>query len=471
MMNPFRRGARSPGRRRSWKILKRLGSLVRHLRMMRRRTFLKSVPAGFVATLAFCRQPYALVDPDPVTPRRAAVPPGFLFATGIENSYPALPDGRRSDQLKRCGHYEHWRQDFELARGLGVGAIRYGPAWYRTHPTPGRFDWSSVDDQMHWLRSSGIAVIADLCHFGVPDWIGGFQDPALPIHLADYAREFARRYSWVRHFTPVNEMFVAANFSAMLGWWNECLTGREAFGRALRNLAMAHEMAVEAIIAERPDAIIVQAESFERFTPADDRPGSGEQARFWNDARFAALDLTLGRMPAPPVREMLVESGMSTADFTYLRERRASGQRWIGMDYYITSEQVVAANGRKRSAPERVGLAAVAREYHHRYGLPILLSETSRVSSHAIEWLGAQWAETQQLLATGVPVKGFTWFPLGDVLDWRHALREIRGDVDPIGLYDLDRAPHPVARAYAELIASTSRRIAARPMERAQEVS
>jgi hypothetical protein len=55
-----------------------------------------------------------------------------------------------------------------------------------------------------------------------------------------------------------------------------------------------------------------------------------------------------------------------------------------------------------------------------------------------------------------VPVKGFTWFPLGDVLDWRHALRVERGDIDQIGLYDMARAPHPVASAYAELISSAA---------------
>ena len=420
---------------------------------MRRRTFIKTAPAGLAAVLAACSQPLALVDPTTRAPR-APVPPRFLFATGIENSYPTLRDGTRSDQLERCGHHLHWREDFELARALGVGALRYGPAWYRTNPAPGRYDWSSVDDQMAWLRSSGMAVIADLCHFGVPDWIDGFQDPALPIHLAAYAREFALRYPWVHHYTPVNEIFVAANFSAMVGWWNECLTGREAFARALRNLSMAHELAVEAILAERPSAVIVQAESFERFTPADASAESAAQARFWNEARFAALDLTLGRMPSHAIRDLLVEGGMTTADFAFLRERRAIGQRWIGVDYYITSEQVVGAEGHKRHAPRRVGLAALASEYHGRYGLPLFLSETSRVSSHAVEWLAEQWRETQQLVAAGVPVKGFTWFPLGDVLDWRHALRVVRGDVDQIGLYDMARTPHPVARAYADLISS-----------------
>ena len=386
------------------------------------------------------------------------VHPGFLFATGIENSYPLLPDGTRHDQLEQCGHYDRWREDFGLAKSLGIDALRYGPAWYRTNPAPGRYDWSSVDDQMAWLRGAGLLVIADLCHFGAPDWIDGFRDPALPIHLAAYAREFARRYPWVRHFTPVNEMFVAANFSSMVGWWNERATGADSFACTLGNVSMAHELAVEAILVERPSAIIVQSESFERFTPADSSPAALEQAQFWNEARFAALDLTLGRAPSPVMSELLVRSGMTTTDFAFLREKRARGQRWIGVDYYATSEQLVSADGRKRRSPQRLGLAALAWEYHARYRLPLFLSETSRAGWRATGWLSEQWDEAARLAALGVPVRGFTWFPLGDVIDWRHALREKRGDVDTIGLYSLGREPHAVAAAYAGLIADTRAR-------------
>lgn len=388
--------------------------------------------------------------------------PGFLFATGIENSYPRLPDGTRHDQLEQCGHYDRWRDDFALARALGVDALRYGPAWYRTNPAPGRFDWSSVDDQMAWLRNSGMIVIADLCHFGVPDWIDGFRDPALQVHLAAYAREFARRYPWVRHFTPINEIFVAANFSSMTGWWNECATGFASFARALGNSSMAHELAVEAILAERRDAIIVQTESFERFAPASLSPAALAQAQLWNEARFAALDLTFGRMPSSAITRLLIESGMTTSDFAFLREPRANGQRWIGADYYVTSEQIVDESGEKRTASRRVGLATVAREYHDRFRVPLCITETSRVTSRADEWLAEQWAASMRLVEEGVPLEGFTWYPLGDVIDWRHGLRQKRGDVDPIGLYDLGREPYPVAGAYAELIASERSRAVAR---------
>jgi len=62
-------------------------------------------------------------------------------------------------------------------------------------------------------------------------------------------------------------------------------------------------------------------------------------------------------------------------------------------------------------------------------------------------------------------VKGFTWYPLIDVVDWRYALRIERNDVDPIGLCDLSRVVRPVGRAYAALIASSERVLAAHRTE------
>jgi beta-glucosidase len=421
--------------------------------LISRRSFLAAAPAGLAAAMSACSSPTAAIST--LAPRRPA--PGLLFATGIENSYPREKGGARVDEMDASGHSARWREDFELAQGVGVHALRYGPAWYRTNPAPGVYDWSSADEQMLWLRGSGLTVIADLCHFGTPDWIGGFQDPALPIHHAEYARAFARRYSWIRHYTPVNEIFVAATFSAMFGWWNECLTDPVAFARALRNLCLAHEMSVEAITEVRPDAVIVQAESVERFEPADLSAGAAAQAAFWNAARFAALDLTLGRTPAPEMRDLFAEAGMTTADYAFFREPRATGRRWLGVDYYVTSEHRVRADGTQKTSNQRAGLAAVAGAYHERYGLPLFITETSREAGHAVDWLAEQWSEVQQLAVSGVPVTGFTWFPLIDTIDWQHALRVTRGDVDRIGLHNLDRSPHLVAAAYSELIASGGR--------------
>ena len=55
--------------------------------------------------------------------------PLFMFATGIENSYPTIDNGRlRVDEIEKCGHYTHWRTDFDLLEDLNVHTLRYGPS-------------------------------------------------------------------------------------------------------------------------------------------------------------------------------------------------------------------------------------------------------------------------------------------------------------------------------------------------------
>jgi len=376
----------------------------------------------------------------------------FLFSTGIENSYPLLPTGRRVDEMEKCGHYDRWREDFALVREIGARALRYGPAYYRTHVGPNRYDWSSADDPIHHLRDEGIELIADLCHFGVPDWLGGFQDPAFPVLVAEYARAFARRYPWVRYYTPVNEIFICASFSALRGFWNEALSDEGAFARAMRNLCMGHELAVEAILAERPDAVIVQSESIEHFHPAGKK--AEDQAARENAFKHLSLDLTLGRPLGPGMASFLNDHGVTSNDLSFFREKRGIGQRWLGLDYYPTCEHRVTSTGKRSTQWKGLGFRLLAAEYYSRYRIPLFHCETNRVSSLAVDWLAGQWEDIVALRSAGIPVMGFTWFSLTDQIDWQHALRVEKNEVHPVGLYDLKRQIRPVGVAYKELIAA-----------------
>ena len=109
----------------------------------------------------------------------------FLFATGIEGSNPVVADGRggqlRQDEYESCGHYTRWREDLDLVKGLGVGHLRWGPPIHRTWTGAGRYDWSFCDDVLARMSELGIEPILDLCHFGMPDWLGNsFQNPDFP---------------------------------------------------------------------------------------------------------------------------------------------------------------------------------------------------------------------------------------------------------------------------------------------------
>jgi beta-glucosidase/6-phospho-beta-glucosidase/beta-galactosidase len=67
-------------------------------------------------------------------------------------------------------------------------------------------------------------------------------------------------------------------------------------------------------------------------------------------------------------------------------------------------------------------------------------------------WLWRQWHNVQLIRKSGVPVIGFTWYSLQDQVDWDHGIDEALGNVFPVGLFDLNRDPRPVAVAYKHLI-------------------
>jgi beta-glucosidase len=381
--------------------------------------------------------------------------PLFLFATGIENSYPTINHGKtRIDEMEKCGHYKYWRKDFDCVQELGISYLRYGPPIHRTWLGPNQYDWTFADLTFHDLRKRDIVAIADLCHFGVPDWIGNFQNPDFPDLFAIYARDFATRYPWVQLYTPVNEMTVCAIFSALYGWWNEQETSDRSFVTALKHIAKANVLAMRAIVEVRPDAIFVQSESSDYFHA--DNPQAIKPAEFMNARRFLSLDLNYGRRVDSDMYEYLMDNGMTRDEYHFFLHKNMKHNCVMGNDYYITNEHRVAPDGHTRPAGEVFGYDGITWQYYERYCLPVMHTETNLnegpAGTEAVGWLWKQWANVLRVRNDGIPIVGFTWYSLTDQVDWDIALREERGNVNPLGLYDLNRNIRAVGRAYKKLM-------------------
>jgi beta-glucosidase/6-phospho-beta-glucosidase/beta-galactosidase len=382
--------------------------------------------------------------------------PGFLFATGIENSNPTIEGGRvRIDELEKCGHYRHWETDFALVKDMGINFLRYGPSLHRTWLGPSRYDWEFADAAFARLKQLGIVPIVDLCHFGVPDWIGNFQNPDFPERFADYAAAFACRYPWLQLYTPVNEIYICARFSALYGWWNEQLRSETAFVTALKHLVKANILAMRAILTHRPDAIFIQSESSEYFHAG--KPAAIGHAEALNARRFLSLDLNYGRRVDSEVYEFLLDNGMSREEYHFFMDNHLKHHCIMGNDYYVTNEHRVTANGETCASGEIFGYSTITNLYYRRYQLPVMHTETNLCEGprgdEAVSWLWKEWANVLRVRNDGVPVLGFTWYSLTDQVDWDNALREDRGKVNPLGLFDLDRNIRAVGRAYRTLIA------------------
>jgi beta-glucosidase/6-phospho-beta-glucosidase/beta-galactosidase len=380
----------------------------------------------------------------------------FMFCTGIENSVPTIDNGRtRIDEMASCNHYEHWQKDFSLVREMGIQYLRYGPPIHKTFLGPGRYDWDFADLAFAELKRLNIVPIVDLCHFGVPDWLGNFQNPDFPLHFQAYARAFADRFPWVQLYTPVNEMYVCAMFSARYGWWNEQLASDQAFVTALKHIVKANVLAMRAILDPRPDAIFVQSESSEYFHA--ENPAAIASAEFLNSMRFLSLDLNYGRRVDSEMYEFLLDNGMTRDEYHFFIDNHLRQHCILGNDYYVTNEHRVSADGSTRPSGEVFGYDEITRQYHDRYRLPVMHTETNLVQgpagTEAVDWLWKEWANVLRVRNSGVPIVGFTWYSLTDQVDWDSALRERNGHVNALGLYDLDRNIRLVGQAYKQLIA------------------
>jgi beta-glucosidase/6-phospho-beta-glucosidase/beta-galactosidase len=386
----------------------------------------------------------------------------FLFATGIENSYPVIRigSGERQGQLERrdgmelSGHYQRWREDFGLVKEMGIDVLRYGPPLYRTHVGPGKYDWTFADETFGALQQMRINPITDLCHFGVPDWISDFQNSDWPEQFAAYAGAFAERFPWVQMYTPVNEIYIAATFSAQLGWWNERLSSDRAFVTALKHLVRANLLAEEAILKVRPDALFVQSESSEYFHRAG--PDTQQRADFFNEKRFLSLDLTYGHDVSATLYEYLMDNGLTREEYHWFGDHGHAIRHHciMGNDYYITNEhKVTDTKGGIIPSGEIFGYYVITHQYFERYRLPVMHTETNRKDAEeAPNWLWKEWSNIVRLRQDGVPIVGFTWYSLIDQTDWDTALREDNHRINPCGLFDMDRKIRPVGREYKELI-------------------
>jgi beta-glucosidase/6-phospho-beta-glucosidase/beta-galactosidase len=380
------------------------------------------------------------------------LPNNFMFATGIECSYPTIDHGKtRRDQLAECDHYNRYKEDLGLVKELGLKVLRYGLPYYNIQQSPDKYDWEFADLAMAEIKRLGITPILDLMHFGVPDWLGNFQNPELPVHFAAYCEEVAKRYPWVRYYTPVNEIYVTARSSGKDGAWNEQLKTDAGFVTALKHCVAASIMGNQKIAKHRPDCVIVQSESAEFMHEM--RSESTPAVQLENKLRFASLDLLYAHQPDGEVVNYLYDNGMTRKEYDWFMAGEPPGYQVMGNDYYGRNEKMVLPNGEICTSMDVLGWATITHDYYQRYKKPVMHTETNVFNANeAPTWLWKQWANVLRIRKEGVPVLGFTWYSLIDQIDWETGLAEKKGTVNACGLFDLDRKPRLVADAYKLLL-------------------
>jgi beta-glucosidase/6-phospho-beta-glucosidase/beta-galactosidase len=230
------------------------------------------------------------------------------------------------------------------------------------------------------------------------------------------------------------------------GLWPPYLRGESGYIRIMLQLVKGIITTVEAIKEIDPASIMVHVEAtgLSRAARRDLEVLAVEEQR----RGFLCYDLLTGRVTHEhPLFSWLVYNGASPDDLSHIAGR-AIELDVIGMNFYpqwSTQELHLDKKGRlayRPTDPEGSGFANLIEDYYHRYKVPIIITETS---AHISDELRSRWLEQsvgaiKSLRARGVPVHGYTWFPLFTMIDWRYRFGQ--GPVEDyrieLGLYSLN---------------------------------
>jgi hypothetical protein len=187
---------------------------------------------------------------------------------------------------------------------------------------------------------------------------------------------------------------------------------------------------------------------------------------------YLCYDLITGRVtPDHPLFGWLLRSGATPGELAQLAER-AIKLDVIGLNFYpqwSTTQLYVDQKGRlayRASHQDGSGFLSLVEDYYRRYRVPVMITETSAFGEDVLRarWLEASLAAVRQMRERGVPVIGYTWFPMFTMIDWKYRFGKAPAEKYRIelGMYRLNDAPD-APRWSASLLVGEWKRYVADP--------
>ncbi|MBZ5520716.1 MAG: family 1 glycosylhydrolase [Acidobacteriia bacterium] len=235
-------------------------------------------------------------------------PDGFLW--GVSTSGYQFEGGNRHSQWaaweeaggiktgessgRACGWWENAEQDFDLARDIGVNALRISVEWSRVEPRPGEWDTQALRryrEMLLGLRRRGILPVVSLHHFTHPQWFeeqGAFLAEGSDSLFEQFvARVLTALGDVCHHWVTFNEPNVYVAMSYLLGEFPPGKKGEvQAAGKVLGNIARAHARAFRAIHALSPRSQAGLTTNYIAFQPSDPESGLDRMAASFQHQLF-----------------------------------------------------------------------------------------------------------------------------------------------------------------------------------------
>lgn len=305
-----------------------------------------------------------------------------------------------------AGHYEHFREDFDLLEQLNMNALRFSIEWSRIEPTEGGWNAAAIDYYKRYvmeLKKRGIEPVVTLFHFTLPVWFaakGGFEKRSNARYFVRFADKIIRELGInVRYIITVNEPDIYARQSYFEGDWPPNVSSHYKYWRVLCNLAHAHRRAARMIHAINRRYKVSVAKNSAYFYPGDDAWLTRLSARW-----------------------------MQYFQDDYFLRKVARYCDFLGVNYYFTNR----VYGYRVHNPDRnvsdLGwdmqpgdIQFVLERLHRKYKLPIIVTENGLADaddSRRKWWLVSTLRGLQAAIENGVQLRGYLHWSLTDNFEW-----------------------------------------------------
>lgn len=425
---------------------------------------------------------------------RLVAPDAFQWLAGIEDTFITAPSpktGRTLDEYELTEHYTRWKTDLQLFADLGLRSVRYGIPWHRINPARSVWDFRWADEPLERLLDLGIAPVVDLVHYGLPAWIErAYLNPDYPERVAEYAARIAERFRGRIHtYTPLNEPRITAWYCGRIGWWPPFGRSWRGFVEVMLGVCRGIVRTVERLREVDPEIVDVHVDATDLYEAATSArpagsagsategvaPALAAEATRRQQIVFLALDLVSGRVqPSHPLYGWLQQHGAGPATLEWFVEHAVEPDL-IGINLYpmFSQKRLLQSRGglRVRMRYASAGIVeGLADLYWQRYQRPLLISETASVGSirRRRAWLDSSVEAVARVRARGVPLVGYTWWPLFALVTWgyREGSRPPADYLYQMGLWNLARdatglarVPTPLVERYRELVAGGAREV------------
>jgi beta-glucosidase len=366
----------------------------------------------------------------------------------------------REPSGKACNGYELWREDIDLAAGMGLNAYRFSIEWARVEPVEGEFSEEALDHYegvVDRCVELGMAPVVTFNHFTSPHWFamrGGWLDPEAPGLFARYCDRVMERFGdRIAAGVTMNE----PNLARLLTWLDF-----PDFIRDLERATLAAASDVAGVPKYRLSNVMLPEEM--------DAMADGMTA-----GHVAARAAIKARRPDLPVGlSIAVIDDVVVGDDASVRDRKraevyerwlvlARGDDFVGVQnyeriYYDGSGAVPppddVPHNQMGSGMEPLSLGGAVRYVYDAARVPVLVTEHG--ISTGDDTLRAAFIEPSlrgllDVIDEGVPVLGYLHWTFMDNFEW------IFGYEHQLGLYEVDRVtfartPKPSAAVYSSLV-------------------